>query len=33
MGKVIYLDDYRAGVHSYCPDLGERKPPACFAAS
>ena len=26
MAKVLFLDDYRAGVHSYYPELGERKP-------
>ena len=26
MAKVLFLDDYRAGVHSFYPELGERKP-------
>ena len=26
MAEIIYLDDHRAGVHVYCPELGQRKP-------
>ena len=33
MEKVLYLDDYRAGVHSYYPELGERKPEVKMEAS
>ncbi len=33
MSKVIYLDDHRAGVHSYYPELGERKPEVKMEAS
>lgn len=33
MAKVLFLDDYRAGVHSYYPELGERKPEVKMEAS
>lgn len=33
MEKVLYLDDYRAGVHSYYPELGERRPEVKMEAS
>ena len=33
MAKVIYLDDHRAGVHVYCPELGQRKPEVQMEAS
>jgi len=26
MSNILHLDDYRAGIHSYYPELGERKP-------
>ena len=26
MAEIIYLDDHRAGVHLYCPEMGQRKP-------
>ena len=33
MAKVLFLEDYRAGVHSYYPELGERKPEVKMEAS
>lgn len=33
MAKVIYLDDHRAGVHLYCPEMGQRKPEVQMEAS
>ena len=33
MGKIIYLEDRKNGLHCYTPEMGERKPEVKMEAS